>query len=174
MITIISGTNRQPSLTSKFTGLYLERLKRHETAFKVLNLQDIPADFLFHNVYDQHLKPPAVELYQAEYFIPAKKFIFIFPEYNGSIPGVLKLMIDGLDPALAFKGKKASMIGIATGRAGNLRGMDHLTSILMHMQVQVLPYLLPVSRVQAEFEDDHLKESTLKLVDNHILRTLEF
>lgn len=174
MITIISGTNRHPSLTSKFTFIYKDILSALHNDVKLLSLQNLPMEVLMSSVYAKVDKPAAVQAIQESYFIPADKFVFIFPEYNGSIPGILKLLIDGLDPNVAFRGKKASLIGIASGRAGNLRGLDHLAAILMHMQVNVMPFMLPVSRVQAEFEDETLKEPTLKLVTEHIKRSLAF
>lgn len=140
---------------------------------RFLPLTDLPVEILLPEVYEKDQKPlPILEL-QEQYFVQAEKFVFIFPEYNGSIPGVLKLLIDGLDPKLSFKGKKASMIGLATGRAGNLRGLDHLASILQHMQVMVMPYLLPVSRVQSEFVGENgFSENTLKVVQDHVNRTI--
>lgn len=112
---------------------------------------------------------------QSEVFDPSSRFIFIIPEYHGSMPGILKLLIDVLDAKTAFKNKKAALVGIATGRAGNLRGMDHLSSVLQHMGVTVMPYMLPVSRVQDELTDLHtLKEPTLKVVNRHIDEFLAF
>ncbi|MBK9317847.1 MAG: NAD(P)H-dependent oxidoreductase [Bacteroidetes bacterium] len=174
MITIIAGTNRPESLTLKFATIYKELLERSANEVMLLSLADIPASVYLNGSYEHHSTPHELQQLQEEYFIPAEKYVFIFPEYNGSLPGILKLLIDSLNPKMAFKGKKASLIGIANGRAGNLRGLDHLSSILMHMQVTVLPYLLPVSKVQAEFEENSLKEATLKVVEDHIRRTIEF
>lgn len=174
IITLISGTNRTNSLTHRFAAIYGEMLRGQGAEVRFLALTDLPVEILLPEVYEKEQKPlPILEL-QEQYFVQAEKFVFIFPEYNGSIPGVLKLLIDGLDPKLSFKGKKASMIGLATGRAGNLRGLDHLASILQHMQVTVMPYLLPVSRVQSEFVGDNgFSENTLKVVQDHVNRTIK-
>ena len=79
--------------------------------------------------------------------IPSGKFIFISPEYNGSIPGVLKSFIDNTDIKKVWPGKKALLTGISTGRAGNLRGMEHLTGILHYLKVNVHHNKLPISVV---------------------------
>lgn len=174
MITIISGTNRANNRTLKFAQLYKGMLEEMGEEVRLLSLTDIPAEALLTDVYDQSKKPDEVEGIQQEYFISAEKFVFIFPEYNGSIPGVLKLLIDCLDPKVSFQNKKASLIGIASGRAGNLRGLDHMASILNHMKVTVMPYLLPVSKVQGEFnEEGGFSEGTEKVVREHVRRTLE-
>lgn len=78
---------------------------------------------------------------------PASKFIIIMPEYNGSYPGVLKLMIDNTDVPKVWWHKKVLLTGVATGRAGNLRGMEHLTGSLLHMKMIVHPNRLPISVV---------------------------
>lgn len=175
MITVIAGTNRRSSLTSRFAGIYSSLLQQQAARVQMLDLADMPAETLMADVYDHGHKPAAIQDIQDTFFVPAEKFVFIFPEYNGSVPGALKLLIDSLDPRAAFAGKKASLIGIASGRAGNLRGLDHLTAILHHMNVSVMPFLLPVSRVQAEFDgDEAFRESTMKLVNEHIRRTLLF
>lgn len=174
MITIISGTNRANSLTLKFATIYKKMLEEQGAVVRLLSLVDIPAETLLTDVYEHSSKPTAVESIQQEYFILAEKLVFIFPEYNGSIPGALKLLIDSMDPKKAFWGKKASLIGISSGRAGNLRGLDHLVSILHHMKVVVLPYLLPVSRVQGEFDPENgFSEGTEKVVKEHVRRTIE-
>ena len=73
-----------------------------------------------------------VEL-EKKWLLPAEKYIFISPEYNGSIPGVLKCLIDVSDVKKVWKGKKALLTGVSKGRAGNLRGMDHLTGIMHYV-----------------------------------------
>jgi NAD(P)H-dependent FMN reductase len=69
------------------------------------------------------------------------------PEYNGSYPGVLKAMIDITDVKKVWWWKKALLTGVSTGRAGNLRGMDHITGSLHHLNVFVHPNKLPISMI---------------------------
>ncbi len=92
-------------------------------------------------------KTKEFEQIEKDILIPTNKFIFITPEYNGSIPGVLKVMLDISDYKRVWWGKKALLTGVATGRSGNLRGMDHLTGILHYLRVFVHPYKLPLSKV---------------------------
>jgi len=174
MITIISGTNRANSLTAKFAEQYGSLLSQHEACL-LFTLADLPVEVLNLDVYEKGKKSQKIIELQEKYFFNAEKFVFVFPEYNGSFPGILKVLIDVLDPKLCFGGKKAGLIGLATGRAGNLRGLDHMTSVLNHMNTSVMPYLLPVSRVQFEFEEDGtFKEGTLKLVQQHLDKMLVF
>lgn len=173
MITLISGTNRVHSLTEKFSRIYFDLIKAKYDDVKFFNLTNLPPSIIEMEVYDN--TPNELSKIQSEVFDASNRFIFIIPEYHGSMPGILKLLIDVLDAKTAFKNKKAALVGIATGRAGNLRGMDHLSSVLQHMGVTVMPFMLPVSRVQDELTDLHtLKEPTLKVVNRHIDEFLAF
>lgn len=137
MITIISGTNRQGSNTIKVAEQYLQLLAD----------KGIDAQFLSLVGLQVHERSAAIEKLEAEVLIPTDKFIFISPEYNGSIPGVLKSLIDSTDIKKVWWGKKALLTGVSTGRAGNLRGMEHLTSVLHYVKVVVHPNKLPISVV---------------------------
>ena len=102
--------------------------------------------------------------------LPANKFVFVIPEYNGSFPGVLKLFLDACsirEYKATFSGKKAVLVGIASGRAGNLRGMDHLCDILHHVGTIVHPNKLPISNIEA------LIDSKGKITDSACKKALK-
>jgi len=50
-------------------------------------------------------------------------------------------------------GKKIALAGVATGRGGNLRGLDHLTGIFHYLNVHVMPFKLPISVVAVLIKD---------------------
>ncbi len=174
MITIISGTNKTDSLSRIISGIYYNKLRALNVNTRFLSLEDISYNFISGGMYDYHHNE-IIQL-QENIFNPTKKFIFVLPEYNGSIPGVLKLLIDALDVKEAFHGKKAALTGVATGRAGNLRGLDHMASILQHMQVNVMPQMLPISKVKDELDQygEFVKSATIKTIEKHIASILLF
>ena len=148
---IISGTNRPGSKTLGVATQY----------GKLLSALGIHAPVVSLETLDVTRRNPAYEQVEKEVLAPAHKFIFIAPEYNGSIPGVLKTMLDISDYKKVWWGKKALLVGISTGRSGNVRGMDHLTGILNFMKVVVHPNKLPISVVDKlmkteNFIDDQL------------------
>ena len=51
MITIISATNREGSMTAKVAELYSELLNQINVENQVMDLCDLPADFMFSNFY---------------------------------------------------------------------------------------------------------------------------
>jgi len=137
MYTIISGTNRNDSNTLKVAQYYQQLLKKKGISANLISLHGM-------NVLERN---PSFAKIEQDELIPAGKFIFISPEYNGSFPGVLKAMFDISDIKKTWWGKKALLTGVSTGRAGNLRGMEDLTGILHFMKVVVHPNKLPISVV---------------------------
>lgn len=144
MITVLSCTNREHNLTRILAEFYHQSLISLGAESKLLDFRYIPEHMLSHNPV---FNGKSVEMQQIadEYIHPSEKFVFIIPEYNGSYPGILKVFIDGMKPEW-FAHKKAALVGMSTGRAGNLRGMDHLTDVLMYLNMQVMNNRLPISR----------------------------
>jgi NAD(P)H-dependent FMN reductase len=107
---------------------------------------------------------------------PSEKFIFILPEYNGSFPGAIKTLIDLCRVPECFFGKKALLTGLADGRAGNLRGMEHFTGILNHMGVVVHPNRLPISLMRSLINDkgELIDEDTRSVIDKQLKEFLAF
>jgi chromate reductase, NAD(P)H dehydrogenase (quinone) len=174
MITLISATNNSDSHTNIISRIYFEELKKYTEDLLFFSLEELDGLTINNFMYDK--KIDVIKQLQEKYITPASKFLFVIPEYNGSYPGILKLFIDALDVRLSLYGKKAGMVGVATGRAGNLRGIDHLTAVLHHMQVAVLPKYFPLSNVQLELdENNQLKNSkTVAQLQQHAKAFMEF
>jgi chromate reductase, NAD(P)H dehydrogenase (quinone) len=136
-ITIISGTDRVGSNTLKIAKIYQQ----------ILAAKGITAELLSLEEHDISQKNGSFLALQEQFLFGAEKYIIVMPEYNGSYPGILKWLIDRSDIKKAWWFKKVLLAGVATGRAGNLRGMEHLTGALMHMKMWVHPNRLPISIV---------------------------
>jgi NAD(P)H-dependent FMN reductase len=89
---------------------------------------------------------------------------------------VLKSLIDFSDIIQTRYGKKALLVGVATGRGGNIRGLEHLTGTLNYMNVFVHPNRLPISLVHELMGDvDSLPdEKTLKTINSQITDFINF
>jgi chromate reductase len=144
MYTIISGTNRPGSKTLKVARVYQAILMQKGIEANLLSLEGL-------NVLERN---PAYEKLEEEILIPSTHVIFVSPEYNGSIPGVLKALFDISDIEKCWWGKYALLTGVSTGRAGNLRGMEHLTGILHYLKMKVHHNKLPISVVNTLLEAD--------------------
>jgi chromate reductase, NAD(P)H dehydrogenase (quinone) len=101
---------------------------------------------------------------------PTTCYIFITPEYNGSIPGVLKMLFDTCKSHRIWWHKKALITGISSGRAGNLRGNDHLAAILNFLKITVHPNQLPISSIDTLMDENgHFTDAnTIKVIQHQL------
>jgi len=163
--TIISGTNRIGSYTEKVAAEYQRLLKERNINAEVLSLINL-------NVLT---RTPELIKVENEILIPTQKFIFILPEYNGTFPGVLKAMIDNSDIKKVWYHKKALLTGISTGRAGNLRGMDHLSASLNYLKMNVHHNKLPISVIDKVINaTGRLNDETLKVIDEQLTEFINY
>ncbi len=173
MITIISSTNRPGSSTLKVAKFYQEQLQLRGIEAGILSLSDLPADLIRTDLYGKRSQE-----FEAIQDVVSKtdKFIFIIPEYNGSFPGVLKVFIDACDFPQSFYNKKAALVGISSGKYGNVRGIDHFTGVCHYMHINVMSLKLHISSIHKEMDaDDHLiKADTLKYVAEQLDKFVEF
>ena len=165
MITIISGTNRDNN-TKRVALEYQRFLKEKNVDSRLFALDE----------YKVFVRDEGFIQMENEFLKPASKFIIIMPEYNGSYPGILKLMIDNTDISKVWWHKKVLLTGVSTGRAGNLRGMDHLTGSLLHMKMLLHPNRLPISVVDKLMDaDNHFSnEGTIHAIQVQLDEFLSF
>ena len=64
----------------------------------------------------------------------------IVPEYNGSFPGVLKHFIDMLPFPQAFQNRFLCFIGIAAGKWGGMRAVEHLQQVFSYRNSFLFPH----------------------------------
>ena len=96
-------------------------------ALKIADISNFP---LYHDDVRLQGYPPPLQRFRSE-IAAADAILFATPEFNHSIPGVLKNAIDWASrpPDQPFKGKPYAMIGAATGILGSARAQFHLRQI---------------------------------------------
>jgi chromate reductase, NAD(P)H dehydrogenase (quinone) len=170
MILIINGTNRPNNKTkhiSEYCKNYLSDTLNEEVRY--LNLEQITSDIISDQMYNADGQARFLNEIQDELIVPIHRWIVISPEYNGSFPGILKLFFDALSVRKykeSFAGKKVGLIGTSTGRAGNLRGMEHLTSFLNYLRITVFHNKLPVSSIGTVLDNDGQIDESQKVALN--------
>lgn len=173
MILIISGTNRPHSKTLKVANSYKMLFDRKRIESHLLSLEDLPPNCIQSDLYGK--RSTAFEPIQ-KLVSEASLFVFVAPEYNGSIPGVLKVFIDCCAFPASFYHKKVALVGLSSGRYGNLRGIDHLTGICHYLRMNVLPLKIFLPNVQNELNEEGIlyQEDTLKFVQEQIEEIIRF
>ncbi|WP_316797244.1 NAD(P)H-dependent oxidoreductase [Pedobacter agri] len=173
MITIIAATNRPNSNTLKVAKYYQEQLKIKGQKTTLLSLEHLPADVLNTDMYGKRSQ----EFQKIQDLLSSsEKFIFVMPEYNGSYPGVLKVMIDAANFPESFYDKKAALVGISSGKYGNIRGVDHFTGVCHYIHLNVLPLRIHIPNIKQELNENYnlYKDDTVKFTDEQIEKFIKF
>ncbi len=173
MTTIISGTNREGSNSLKLAKYYHDQLAKKGFDSEIISLSDLPANLISSDLYGK--RSEAFQSIQ-EKISASSKFIFMIPEYNGSFPGVLKTFIDACSFPESFFGKKAALVGLSSGKYGNIRGIDHFTGICHYINMHVLPLRIHIPNINKEFDEkgNLFLEETVKFTDQQIQQFIEF
>lgn len=134
-VAVIVGSLRRDSLNRKLAHA-LFKLAPTDFTFKELPIGDLP----LYNQDDDDAPVASVKRFKSE-ITAAHGLLFLTPEYNRSIPGVLKNALDhGSRPygQSAWAGKPAGVIGISVGAAGTALAQQHLRNILAYLDVPTL------------------------------------
>ena len=134
-IAVLVGSLRRESLNRRLADA-LARLAPAEFELKQLRIDDLP----HYNQDDDAHQAAQVKRLKSE-ILAASGVIFVTPEYNRSLPGVLKNAIDHASRPYgesAFAGKPAGVIGVSVGAIGTAVAQGHLRTILGYLDMPTL------------------------------------
>jgi chromate reductase len=134
-IAVVVGSLRKDSF-NRALARALVRLAPPEFTFKFLEIGDLP----LYNQDDDGNQAESVKRLKSE-ITAAQGLLFVTPEYNRSIPGVLKNAIDHASRPYgqnAWAGKPAGIIGISIGTSGTAMAQQHLRNVLACLDVPTL------------------------------------
>jgi NAD(P)H-dependent FMN reductase len=174
MITIISGTNRQNSVSAQVAQLYQSLLAQHQEESNIIDLADLPKDFVYTALYDNNGKNPEFNIF-LEQLRASDKYVFIIPEYNGSFPGVLKAFIDGMEYPNSFQDKKCALVGISSGMQGGGLALSHMTDIFNYLGMHVLALKPKLARIEQNFDGEEVTDKLYgELLEEQVKKLLKF
>lgn len=134
-IAVVVGSLRKDSFNRQLaTGLV--RLGPDDFQFTPIEIGDLP---LYNQDHDGNPSAPVQRLKAA--IASADGVLFVTPEYNRSIPGVLKNAIDHASRPYgqnAWAGKPAGVLGVSVGAIGTALAQQHLRNILAYLDAPTL------------------------------------
>lgn len=134
-VAVLVGSLRKGSLNRKM-ALVLAELARPRLALEIVEIRDLA-------LYDQDLdgSPPEPWVRFRERIRAAEGVLFVTPEYNRSVPGVLKNAIDvGSRPygQSAWERKPAAIITVSPGAIGGFGANHHLRQMLVFLDMPAM------------------------------------
>jgi len=134
-IAVVIGSLRKDSLNRKL-ALALAHLAPSDVTFEHVQIDDLP-------LYDQDQdgnQAASVKRLKTS-IASAQGVLFVTPEYNRSIPGVLKNALDNASRPYgqsAWAGKPAGVIGVSIGPISTAVAQQHLRTILAYLDMPTM------------------------------------
>lgn len=157
----ISGSLRNGSFNTALLRAAVELAPAGMT-IELASLRDIP-------LYDEDLRsegvPPSVQLLRDQ-VAAADAIVIASPEYNYSVPGVLKNAIDWVSrpPAQPLADKPLAIMGASSGSSGTMRAQYHLRQIAVFLDMHLLnkPEVFVRSAAERFDADGHLTDEATR------------
>jgi chromate reductase len=134
-IAVVVGSLRKES-HNKALAAALTKLGPSDFSFETAEIGDLP----LYNQDDDAAQAPQVQRLKGA-ISAAAGVIFVTPEYNRSISGVLKNALDHASRPYgqsAWAGKPAGVLGISIGQIGTACAQQHLRTILAYLDMPTL------------------------------------
>ncbi|WP_339214968.1 NADPH-dependent FMN reductase [Ornithinibacillus sp. FSL M8-0202] len=176
VVTLV-GSIRKESLNMKIAKFMQDRYK-DKFNMQILSIDTLP----FYNQDDENDPPQVVKDFKRE-IANADAVIIVTPEYNWSIPGVLKNALDwGSRVEKVLVNKPVFPLGASQGVLGTIRAQLHLRDILSStgIQARILPpggneVLINLAGQKVDVETDMLTDQkTIEFLDSKIDTFIEF
>lgn len=134
-VAVLVGSLRKDSFNRKMAHALI-KLAPPEFKFKFIRIDDLP----LYNQDDDNSPSAEVQRLKSE-IASANALLFLTPEYNRSIPGVLKNALDHASRPYGksvWPGKPAGVLGVSPGATGTGLAQQHLRNILAYLDVPAL------------------------------------
>ena len=161
---ILAASNRRGSLNHRLGELAVRAVQKTGADAELYSLSDFPCPF-----YDGDLEKEEGLPQGALQFGSALKdvdaFLILSPEYNASIPGELKNLIDWTSRIRPqpFNGRQAMLMSASPSMVGGNRGLWSLRIPLEHLGARVYPDMFSLAQAHKAFrEDGSLSDETLQ------------
>src|SRR5271170_5918223 len=168
MIALIIGTNRPGSNTRKVAAQLEEFYGELKVPLHVLDLAKLPPEIFSPNSYAE--KPKSFQPF-ADAVLQSAGLHVVTPEYNGSVPGVLKYFIDMLKFPESFEQRPVCFTGLAAGMWGALRPVEQLQAIFGYRNAHIFPVRVFLPQINSlldasgKLKDTELRDRLKALVE---------
>jgi NAD(P)H-dependent FMN reductase len=156
---LIIGSTREGRASDLVAPWLINRAQTHGAfEVEVLDLRDWPLPLFQETVAtigdrnDPTYSDPVVKRWN-QTIKSGDAFLFLTPEYNHSIPGVLKNAIDNVFVSYGFRNKPAAFVAYAGGIAGGVRAIEHLAHMLIETDTVPLRNTVLIPHVRQAFDE---------------------
>lgn len=155
---IIVGTNRPDSNSKKVALLVQKMFELKGEKVELLDLAEIEVEQIHGGHFGGKTALPPKLSAAVDSVSKSDGIIFVIPEYNGSMPGVLKSFVDQWKFPETFEGRPTAFIGLGGMWAG-LRPVEHMMQVMSYRNgylfpIRVfIPFVWKVMNKEGQIED---------------------
>ena len=180
-ILVFAGSNRSGAYSGKTADAAQKELALQGAAVTRISLSDYPLPIMDEDLEAERGIPEnAYRL--ARLFVAHDAVLICTPEYNGSIPPLLKNSIDWVSriskdagkPLRAYPGRIAAICSSSEGHYAGIRSANHLRAVLSHIGMEVISAQVSVPRGgdafddAGDFHDERLRKGMARLCSSLI------
>jgi chromate reductase, NAD(P)H dehydrogenase (quinone) len=179
-ILAFAGSLREKSYNKRVLKVAIEGAKKAGADVTYVDLKDYPMPLYSADLQETQGFPAIATAFQ-KLLLEHDGLIIASPEYNASLPGALKNVIDwtsrangDLKTGECYKGKIAAIMTASPGAFGGIRCLSHLRDVLTILLVNTLPSEIAVAKVGGMFDgdSDEMTNDTMRGVLEEVSRTL--
>lgn len=147
---VISGTDRADSNTLRISKYIQSLYKEAGEEIGLIDLREIRGELSTGPYYGNNQPESLREEFKK--VVTADGLIVVCPEYNGSMPGILKYYIDHMKFPESFEYRPVAFVGLG-GMFGGMRPVEHLQQVFGYRNAFIYPqrvFLMNVHKVVKE------------------------
>lgn len=165
-ILVFPGSNRAGSINAKLAGAITKELALKGAEITRISLKDYPLP-----IFDEDLESekgiPENVMKLARLFASHQGIVIVTPEYNSSLPPLLKNTLDWISrvskdnekPLTPYRGNYFALAASSGGGLGGIRVLPHVRDILVSIGAQVITEQLALGNAYSAYDEmENLKE----------------
>ena len=159
-ILVLAGSIRSGAFSQQVADAYTAELVNHDCEITRISLVDYELPIIL-EMPSSSKDIPDSALKLTQQFDAHDAIVIVTPEYNGSIPPLLKNAIDWISvtrgeaskPLVPFRGKVCAIGSSSPGMMGGISAIGHLREVLVRLGMLVISEQLAVGGADSAFDD---------------------
>jgi chromate reductase, NAD(P)H dehydrogenase (quinone) len=154
-VLVFSASLRTDSLNTRLANLATTAIERLGASADLASMREFDAPSYDGDVETADGMPAGAQEFRSR-LEAADAFVILSPEYNGSMPGLLKNAIDWVSRARPqpFNQHSGLLMSASPSMAGGNRGLWALRVPLEHMGARIYPDMFSLAQAHTAFTDD--------------------
>ena len=162
-VLVLAASLRADSLNKKLAALAGKIAEQHGATVDRASMREFDVPLYDGDVEKAHGIPKGAEEFKRR-LLDCDAFIISSPEYNGSMPGVIKNLIDWTSRfrPQPFDGKQGLLMSASPSMSGGNRGLWSLRMPFEHLGARIYPDMFSLAQAHKALVDDDIADSALR------------